>query len=135
MIQRIQSVYLGLVLVLNAVFVFTPLFGKILDDPAAWVSSTHIAALGFSAGVSIYSIFLFNNRTKQQLFVKVSSGFQVVALGSAMGVLLSLGGIGSYLWDEALSLGLVLVGIVFQFLALRGIKKDDTLVRSMDRIR
>jgi len=134
-IQRIQSVYLGLVFVLNAVFVFTPLFGKIVGDPAAWMSSTHIAALGFSAGVSIYSIFLFNNRTKQQLFVKVSSGFQVVALGSSIGVLLSLGGIGSYLWDEALSLGLVLLGIIFQFLALRGIKKDEALVRSMDRIR
>ena len=135
MIQRIQSVYLALVLVLNAIFVFTPLFGKILDDPAAWMSSIHIAALGFSAGVSIYSIFLFNNRTKQQLFLKVSSGFQVVALGSALGVLLSLGGIGSYLWDEALSLVLVLLGIAVQFLALRGIKKDDALVRSMDRIR
>jgi len=29
----------------------------------------------------------------------------------------------------------VLLGIIFQFLALRGIKKDEALVRSMDRIR
>jgi hypothetical protein len=111
------------------------MFGKILDDPAAWMSSIHIAALGFSAGVSLYAIFLFLNRVKQQLFVKIASGFQVIALGTAFGVILSLGGIGSYLWDEALSLSLIFIGIVSQLLALRGIKKDDKLVRSMDRIR
>lgn len=135
MIQRIQSIYLALVLFLDASFVFTPLFSKVMDDPSAWLSSTHVAAIAFSAIVSVYAIFLFSNRDKQIKMVKAAIVFQVIGFGSALGVLLSLGGIGSYLWDEALSWLLLLSAILFQLLALNAIRKDINLVKSMDRIR
>lgn len=60
---------------------------------------------------------------------------QVVAFGFAVGVLFSLGGIGTYLWDEALGTGFIVVAFIFQFFGLRFIKKDEDKVRSMDRIR
>ena len=68
-------------------------------------------------------------------WVKRAALFQVIGLGFCVGVLFSLGGIGTYLWDEALGTGLVFAGLLFQILALRFIKKDEELVRSMDRIR
>jgi hypothetical protein len=60
---------------------------------------------------------------------------QVIAFGFGIGILFSLGGIGTYLWDEALSVGTILSGLILQYLAIHFIKKDIELVRSMDRIR
>lgn len=135
MIQRLQTVYLALVALLNALFLLTPLFNKVMEDPSAWLSSTFIAALAFASMISVYAIFLFKDRKKQIQWTKISLVFQVMSIGSALGVLVSLGGFGMYLWDEALSWVLLLLSILLQFLAIRGIAKDDALVRSMDRIR
>ena len=135
MIQRIQSVYLALAAIINGLFVISPLFKKVLEDPSAWLSSIHIAALAFGTAITVYCIFLFKDRPKQAQWVKIAFTFEMIVLGSAFGVLLTLGGIGSYLWDEALSwIGLIISGS-FQLLAVRGIQKDDKLVKSMDRIR
>lgn len=60
---------------------------------------------------------------------------QVIGLGFATGVFFSLGGIGTYLWDEGVGLSLIVIALTFEVLALRGVKKDEELVRSMDRIR
>lgn len=68
-------------------------------------------------------------------WVKRSCFAQVIGFGFATGILFSLGGIGTYLWDEALGTGLIALGFIFQLLALRSINKDEKLVRSMDRIR
>lgn len=135
MIQRIQTVYLSLSVVLNVAFLFTPLFGKISDDPSAWLSSTHYAALAFSGALSLYTIFLFRDRVKQMQWITYTVMFQAVVLGSAVGVVVSLGGFGTYLWDELASLGLPIAGVLTQFLAKASVKKDHELVKSMDRIR
>lgn len=135
MIQRLQTVYLAFVALLNGIFLFTPLFNKVMEDPSAWLSSIHIAALAFASMISVYAIFIFKDRAKQIQWVKIGLVFQVMSIGSALGVLVSLGGFGMYLWDETLSWILLSVSIILQFLAIRGIAKDDALVRSMDRIR
>lgn len=135
MIQRIQTLYLSLLFLFNFGFVFTPLFSKISDDPSAWLSSIHYAALVFAGILSVYSIFLFKNRIKQMQWITFGIYFQAIALGSAFGVVLSLGGLGTYLWDELLSWVLLVLGLVSLFLAKKGVKKDHELVKSMDRIR
>ena len=61
--------------------------------------------------------------------------FQLVGIGFAVGVLFSLGGIGVYLWDEAMGSALAVLAILLQGLAIRFIKKDLELVKSIDRIR
>jgi hypothetical protein len=135
MIQRIQTLYLAFVFLFNLGFVFTPLFSKISDDPSAWLSSIHYAALAFSGILSVYAIFLFRDRIKQMQWITYGIYFQAIALGSAIGVVLSLGGFGTYLWDEALSWMLLVLSLVSLFLAKAGVKKDHDLVKSMDRIR
>lgn len=135
MIQRLQTVFLALVALFNSVYAITPLCKKVLEDPSAWLSSTHIAALVFSAVVSVYVIFLFKNREKQIQLTKLALVFQAIAIGSALGVLFSLGGIGTYLWDELLSWVVLFAVLVSQLLAIKYISKDINLVKSMDRIR
>lgn len=79
---------------------------------------------------SVITIFLYNDRKKQITF-------------SSVNLVLSLLTIGLYFWqsqkfvDGAISLTSVLVFVipVFIFLAIRGIYKDEKLIRSVDRLR
>lgn len=106
-----------------------------MDDPQAWIGIGLASSLLIAMVLNIASIFLYKNRNNQVVWVKRAALFQVIGFGFCVGVLLSLGGIGTYLWDEALGTGLVFAGLIFQILAMRFIRKDEELVRSMDRIR
>lgn len=68
-------------------------------------------------------------------WVKYAMLLQTLSLAFGVGITFSLGGIGTYLWDEALGDLLMVAALVLQYAALHGIKKDEKLVKSMDRIR
>ncbi len=135
MIQRIQTVFLALAVILNFAAFFTPIYEKAMQDPQMWIGYGLAISLLISIMVTLFSIFRYSNRLDQMSWVKRAMFPQVVAIGFAVGVLFSLGGIGTYLWDEALGTGLIVVAFIFQFFGLRFIKKDEDKVRSMDRIR
>lgn len=135
MIQRIQTVFLVLTALLNLSAYFTAIYEKAMNDPQLWIGLGLALSLLISMLLSIIAIFLYSDRQNQMVWVKRAAIFQIIAFGFCVGVLFSLGGIGSYLWDEAMGTTLVFFGLIFQILALRYIKKDDDLVRSMDRIR
>ena len=81
------------------------------------------------------AIFLYKNRELQLKAVKFATYIQIIAFGFATGVLFSLGGFGTFLWREVLGLGLIALVLLFLWIAGVGIKKDEELVKSMDRIR
>lgn len=135
MIQRPQTVFLAIATILNLSVYFTPIYEKAMADPQQWIGYGLASSLLIAMVLNVISIFLYQNRKNQINWIKRSALFQVIAFAFCVGVLLSLGGIGTYLWDEALGSGLALLGLVFQILAMRFIRKDDELVRSMDRIR
>lgn len=121
--------------ILNCCFIFTPLFERALEDPTGWISSGLIAALLLSAIVSLFSIFLYRNRATQIHWVRRGLVFQVLGIGFAVGIISTLGGFGLFLWDEILSLALIVLVGVLQYFAMRFIRRDENLVRSMDRLR
>lgn len=135
MIQRLQSVFLALASISTGGAFFTPIYNRAMEDPQLWIG--YGLAIFLTLGIlgSVGTIFLFKNRQNQMIWVKRTMLMQVIAMGFCFGVLLSLGGIGTYLWDEALGTGLVILGFLFQLLGLRFIHKDEKLVRSIDRIR
>ncbi len=135
MIQRIQSVFLALSAIANFGVYFTPIYTRAMEDPQQWIGFGLAISLVVAVILSVYSIFLFANRKSQINWVKRAAFIQVIALGFSIGVFFSLGGIGTYLWDEAIGTGLIVLGFVLQFFAIRYINKDEKLVRSMDRIR
>ena len=86
-----------------------------------------------AGGVSLITIFLFKNRKLQMSLSIVAIVATVIGLGL---------GLFSFLNDSAneqaaLGLGslLPILMIIFSFLGWRSIKKDESLVRSMDRLR
>ncbi len=106
-----------------------------MDDPQEWIGIGFAVVLTIAALMSLVCIFLYNNRQNQISWVKRTMLVQVAAIGWGTGILFSLGGFGIFLWDELLGVALLVLGLVAQILALRNIKKDEELVRSMDRIR
>jgi hypothetical protein len=134
-IQRIQTVFLALAAITTGVTFFTPIYDRAMEDPQLWIGYGLAIALTISMIGSIACIFLFNNRKNQLAWIKRTMLVQIVGFAFCVGVFFSLGGIGTYLWDEALGTGAVMAGFIFQLLALRFINKDEKLVRSIDRIR
>ena len=135
MIQRIQTVFLGLGLISGFGVYFTPIYLRAMEDPQQWIGWGLAISLLAAAVLTAFSISLFKTRKTQIDWVKRSLLFDVIALGFCMGIFFSLGGIGTYLWDEALGTGLVVLSIILKLFALRFINKDEKLVRSIDRIR
>lgn len=84
---------------------------------------------------AIVAIFLYKNRVLQLKVVKFATYIQIVAFGFATGILFTLGGFGTFLWREGIGLFLIALVLLLLWMAGRGIKKDEELVKSMDRIR
>lgn len=135
MIQRIQHVFLLLAAILNAAFFFTPLFERAAEDPASWISSGIAAGLAISTILNLIIIFMYRHRNVQLMWLKRAFLFQILALGFCAGILFSMGGISINLWDEGLSALLPGMALLFMVFAMIYIRKDEQLVRSIDRLR
>lgn len=135
MIQRPQTLYLLFAALVNLGVFFTPIYSKAMADPVPWIGFGLATSLTIVMIVSLVSVFLYKNRVLQLKSVKAATYLQIVALGSATGVLFSLGGIGIYLWPEAIGMLLIIITLLMLWLAGKNIKKDEELVQSMDRIR
>lgn len=135
MIQRIQHVFLVLAVILNTAYLFSPLFERAAEDPASWIMSGILAGVGIATLVAAVAIFMFKNRKNQMVWLRRGLIFQVLGLGFSAGVLFSMGGVSVNLIDEGLSILLPAVAFLFMVIALIYIRKDEQLVRSMDRLR
>jgi predicted small integral membrane protein len=135
LIQRLQSIFLALSVLTTGGAFFTPIYDRAMEDPQVWIGYGLAISLTIAMILTLVSVFFFKNRSNQMMWVKRAMMIQIISLGFCIGILFSLGGIGLYLWDEALGSGLVFLGFILQMLGLNFINKDEKLVRSMDRIR
>lgn len=135
MIQRPQTLFLLAAAIFNFAVFFTSLYSRAMADPAQWIGWGMAITLTLVVVISIAAIFLYNNRAKQLTVVKSATYLQIVALAAVGGIIFSLGGFGAYLLWEAVGTLFVFLALVMLWLAGRGIKKDEDLVKSMDRIR
>ena len=120
MIQRIQSFDL-----LMAAAVSIMVFVNTLGISVAFSIAVAVCAL-----FSFVNIFLYKNRKRQIKICYVNIILQLFALGIAVGGIMLQGkvfGLSIYIY-----LGLA---CVFVALAIYSIKKDEKLVKSLDRIR
>lgn len=135
MIQRIQSVLLLLAFILNGSVFFNALYRHAVNDPQAWIGITFAIILTIAALASLGCIFLYKNRQNQIIWINRTLIVQVAAIGCGVGIFISLGGFGPFLWDEAIGLGMLVIAFAAQIYARKKVKDDIELVKSMDRIR
>ncbi|MDP4267370.1 MAG: DUF4293 domain-containing protein [Bacteroidota bacterium] len=159
MLQRVQSLYLAIAFILGILMFFFPFitYGffshkfelsvlglhQLVGEPVLYKIST-VPLIIISILVEIIfvvAIFLYKNRSLQMRMIRLN-----MLLNLLIFVAVSLystqveNGLGVELKNQATtaySIGIVfpLINEVLLFLALRGVKKDDELVRSADRIR
>lgn len=135
MIQRIQTIFLFLAFFLDGGVFFNALYGHAMDDPQSWIGLGFAIILTIASLASLGCIFLYKNRENQLRWVKISLIPQIIALGFGVGIYISLGGFGTFLWDETIGLGLLCLAFAAQLYARKKISDDIELVKSMDRIR
>lgn len=149
MIQRIQSLYLLIVAALMAVTLFAPLawFGVDGENLTLYAFALQSASgeivrpplytgilLSLSCALPVVGIFLYKRRLLQ---IRLCVAEMVLLAGCA--AMLAV----SYFWAHAEAefqgmkpaIALPVVCLLFTYLALRAIYKDEILVRSLNRIR
>lgn len=136
MIQRIQSLFLLVVILLNAVLVFYLPLWTTSDDVEIYAISQPIAISLFllSSLVTLITIFLFKKRKIQFVLGRLNIILNFVLVGVFAYWTLSLPG-EMDISEKGIGMLLPIISIVFIALANKAIKKDEDLVKSVDRLR
>jgi len=102
---------------------------SVLDHPA------NMAAFGLAGLLALIAIFLFRNRKAQMRLTVTAMVLLVVA--AVVAVVLLTQDVPNLTFDYAVGIGtfLPLLALILSGIAYRLIKKDEKLVRSMDRLR
>jgi len=152
MIQRIQTLFLLLALVCMAVFYFVP-FGSLELTTDAGISDIPMGLYGVDFGEEHYStlpllillsfvvltlvftIFLFKHRILQMRICVFNLILALGCSGLAFFFLYQASEKFATNYSTSILVVLPIVAAIFIALAIRGIAKDEALIRSIDRIR
>ena len=136
MLQRIQTVYLILALVVSGVLPFVfPLWKDVGGkDYFFMVDFTYVTLFGLSTTFSLLSILSFKKRQQQFVIGRLNMIFNLILLGLFVYRTLNLSGEAT-VSEKGIGMFLPIVSIVLLVLANKAIKKDEDLVKSVDRLR
>ncbi|MFM9825730.1 DUF4293 family protein [Flavobacterium sp.] len=137
MIQRIQTIYLLLAFVATG---FLPFFIPL------WTLSNHkdfffmqnqiyVIVLGLSTTLSLLSIISYNKRQNQFVIGRLNIILNLILLGLFVYRSLNVSGEALAVSEKGIGMFLPIVAIVLLVLANKAIKKDEDLVKSVDRLR
>ncbi|MFD2518075.1 DUF4293 domain-containing protein [Salinimicrobium flavum] len=136
MLQRIQTIYLFLAALSSAGLIFIFELGKDLAGQPVFVEDV-LLVLGltlFSALLSLVAIFLFKNRKLQFVLGRLNIVLNLILLGLFVYWSLNISG-ESNISEKGIGMVIPVISIVFLVLANKAIKKDEDLVKSVDRLR
>ncbi|WP_337966649.1 DUF4293 domain-containing protein [uncultured Flavobacterium sp.] len=136
MIQRIQTIYLLLAFIATSVLMlFIPLWtlntGKVFyfnQDPI------YTVIVGLSTMLTIISIISYKKRQNQFVMNRLNIILNLILLGLFVYRSLNLSG-ETIVSEKGIGMFLPIVAIVLLVLANKAIKKDEDLVKSVDRLR
>ena len=139
MLQRIQTVYLILAVIVTGVLpYFFPLWkennGTEIVDFYFMKEISYVALFGLSTTLSIISIISFKKRQNQFVMGRLNIILNLILLGLFVYRSLMVSGETS-VSEKGIGMFLPIVAIVFLVLANKAIKKDENLVKSVDRLR
>lgn len=136
MLQRIQTIYLICAAVVSAGFTFV--FHLWITNAGKTIyAKDDILYLGLflgSAIISLVAIFMYKNRKSQFVFGRLNIILNFILLGFFVYQSLNVSG-ETAVSEKGIGMLLPIVSIVFLALANKAIKKDDDLVKSVDRLR
>lgn len=136
MIQRIQSLYLLIAILLNGVLSFYLPLWVTSENIEIYALSQPVAVSLFSLSVliSFITLFSFKKRKRQFVLGRINIILNFVLVGVFAYWTLSLPG-EMDISENGIGMLLPIISIVFIALANKAIKKDEDLVKSVDRLR
>ncbi|WP_200975717.1 DUF4293 domain-containing protein [Echinicola sp. 20G] len=159
MIQRVQTIFLFLVAVAMLLVTYFPIWSQVNTGQTetmtltAWymthldvandtvieeTGTFYIGALAILAAlIALYSLSQFKTRTKQMFLNMINSLVMVINLGLIVYLTYSFNIDFNPTASGAFMIGFycIIVAMVFNIVANRFIRKDEMLVKSVDRIR
>ncbi|WP_456438656.1 DUF4293 domain-containing protein [Psychroserpens sp.] len=136
MIQRIQTIYLLLSTAVSAGLIFVLHLWTSSDDVLVFAKDEYLYLGLFlgSALLSLISIFSFKNRKFQFVLGRLNIILNFILLGFFVYQLLIPPG-ESNISEKGVGIFIPILSIVLLVLANKAIKKDEDLVKSVDRLR
>jgi len=144
MLQRIQTVYLVVAILLTGLASFLLPFWVDQNNEIVYLKSLLVSEdvlfvivpiLFMVSGIlSILTLLLFKNRTKQIIYNRLNIVVNFLLLGIIVYHQLKLPG-GAIVSEKGIGVFIPLIVVVFLALANKAIIKDDKLVKSVDRLR
>ncbi len=136
MLQRIQTVYLLLVVLISGVLPFWVYLWSDGEGTQVYAQSELLTSIAFyaSALLALIAIGLFKNRKNQFVLNRLNMILNLFLLGFFVYRSLNLSG-ETAVSEKGIGMLIPIISIVFLVLANRAIKKDEDLVKSVDRLR
>jgi len=135
-IQRIQSIYLAIAGIVSITLPFVFSIYSDFDGKAIWAKDDPIILGLFilSTVLSFIIIFLYKKRQNQFVLGRLTIILNFVLLGVLVYRSQILSG-GTAVFEKGIGLVIPLISIVLLALANKAIKRDEDLVKSVDRLR
>lgn len=136
MLQRIQTIYLLIAAIVSAGLIFV-LHLWVTNEDVVVYAKDNLLYLGMflaSALLSIITIFKYKNRKSQFMLGRLNIILNFILLGFFVYQSLNVSG-ETAVSEKGIGMLLPIVSIVFLALANKAIKKDEDLVKSVDRLR
>jgi len=138
MIQRIQTVYLILTFLVTGVLLFFIPLWTLNNGKAFYFMQDQVYTilLGLSTMLTIISIISYKKRQNQFVMGRLNIILNLILLGLFVYRSLNLSGeTVNAVSEKGIGMFLPIVAIVLLVLANKAIKKDEDLVKSVDRLR
>ena len=137
MLQRIQTIYLVLALVATGILPFIFPLWKMVDGKEVFfmTNTIYTTLFGLSTTLSLLSIISFKKRQQQFVYGRLNIILNLILLGLFVYRTLNLSGETLVVSEKGIGMFLPIVSIVLLALANKAIKKDEDLVKSVDRLR
>ncbi|WP_281635652.1 DUF4293 domain-containing protein [Flavobacterium marginilacus] len=137
MIQRIQTIYLLIAFLAVGILPFIFPLWKWSDGKDYFVMQNQIYSilLGLSTAITVYSIISFKKRQTQFVANRLNIVLNLILLGLFVYHSLNLSGEAVTVSEKGIGMFVPILAVVFLVLANKAIKKDEDLVKSVDRLR
>jgi hypothetical protein len=137
MIQRIQTIYLLLAFVITGVLPFVFPLWTTSDGKEFLFMQTQVYVIifGLSTTLTLISIISFKKRQNQFVIGRLNIVLNLILLGLFVYRSLNLSGATPTVSEKGIGMFLPILAIVLLVLANKAIKKDEDLVKSVDRLR
>ena len=137
MIQRIQTIYLLLAFVVTGVLLFFFPLWTMSDNKEYFFmqSQVYTILLGLSTSLTLLGVVSYKKRQNQFVIGRLNIILNLILLELFVYRSLNLSGETPAVSEKGIGMFLPIISIVMLVLANKAIKKDEDLVKSVDRLR